>query len=458
MVENTDINVNLKIKKEEDNLKSLRDEFKLIEKRNSFEKRNNIQQQTEIINRLKYESKEKQKQNKLELQHQKKVNNDTKKWIKSLSGFSTTLPLMFGFQTISQQLKSLVQPSLDLVGASQMYQDYLSLKYIDTGISELEKNVELMESLGDSSEYAQEGQNILSASALSQAIELTAQFATMGAAIGRIIPLLGESGGALLGVEVAVDLINGSFKTLEGVQATTFLGLGAATSTYVSGPLSSLAKMLQLDIPSASEIAGQRLTAEFNQGMVSVDKYISKLGEIDPEIISDVYPLLDEDKKKVVDNYIASLKGESPIKIKIITEVEKAQQEEKTRKTVKNVLEGVGYAALAVTPAALSAGVIPGIVTGGIGVVALGLSKINALNPPEYAADNGGVIPGPIGAPMPILAHGGETVLPTHKQDVGGFGNQSIVINISGVSSPNDVQRAIDNSILQLKTEIRRLN
>lgn len=40
----------------------------------------------------------------------------------------------------------------------------------------------------------------------------------------------------------------------------------------------------------------------------------------------------------------------------------------------------------------------PGLTTGG-------------LNP----YDEGGVIPGPVGAPVPILAHAGETVLPTHR-------------------------------------------
>lgn len=42
--------------------------------------------------------------------------------------------------------------------------------------------------------------------------------------------------------------------------------------------------------------------------------------------------------------------------------------------------------------------------------------------------DKGGVVPGPMGAPRLILAHGGETVLPTHKG--GGWGSGDIVIKI----------------------------
>lgn len=33
--------------------------------------------------------------------------------------------------------------------------------------------------------------------------------------------------------------------------------------------------------------------------------------------------------------------------------------------------------------------------------------------------DDGGIVPGPIGAPRVVLAHGGETILPTHKQSIG---------------------------------------
>ena len=38
---------------------------------------------------------------------------------------------------------------------------------------------------------------------------------------------------------------------------------------------------------------------------------------------------------------------------------------------------------------------------------------------PHFA--DGGIIPGPRGAPQLVMAHGGETVLPTHKQDISNF-------------------------------------
>lgn len=53
---------------------------------------------------------------------------------------------------------------------------------------------------------------------------------------------------------------------------------------------------------------------------------------------------------------------------------------------------------------------------------------------------DGGVIPGPTGAPRLIMAHAGETVLPTHRGGMGG-----VVININGslLSTSADIERAV---------------
>ena len=47
--------------------------------------------------------------------------------------------------------------------------------------------------------------------------------------------------------------------------------------------------------------------------------------------------------------------------------------------------------------------------------------------------DSGGVVPGPIGAPRLVLAHGGETILPTHKRNMAelGAGGAGTVVNLS---------------------------
>lgn len=66
--------------------------------------------------------------------------------------------------------------------------------------------------------------------------------------------------------------------------------------------------------------------------------------------------------------------------------------------------------------------------------------------------DTGGIVPGPIGSPQMILAHGGETVLPTHK---GGFGG--ITINITGNTLlDRDAGSVIGNQIVDaLRLQLR---
>jgi hypothetical protein len=64
--------------------------------------------------------------------------------------------------------------------------------------------------------------------------------------------------------------------------------------------------------------------------------------------------------------------------------------------------------------------------------------------------DSGGIIPGPIGAPKLILAHAGETVLPTHKSGSNSFSN-NITVNVNSVNSRQEARRMgdiIGNAIL----------
>lgn len=55
--------------------------------------------------------------------------------------------------------------------------------------------------------------------------------------------------------------------------------------------------------------------------------------------------------------------------------------------------------------------------------------------------DSGGVIPGPIGAPRLVLAHAGETVLPTHRRGGGAVGGPTIVIQGGIIPDPVEAGR-----------------
>lgn len=58
-----------------------------------------------------------------------------------------------------------------------------------------------------------------------------------------------------------------------------------------------------------------------------------------------------------------------------------------------------------------------GSIPGGLGGF---LDSIEAIGIPGF--DAGGVVPGPVGAPRIVMAHGGETILPTHRQPPEAFG------------------------------------
>jgi len=86
----------------------------------------------------------------------------------------------------------------------------------------------------------------------------------------------------------------------------------------------------------------------------------------------------------------------------------------------------------------------------GVGKAASGvLGKI--LNPANIGLDllgkipgfdSGGVIPGPIGAPRLVVAHGGETVLPTPKTGGGGV---NVTMQIYGQTDQQSVMAAVNS-------------
>jgi len=70
----------------------------------------------------------------------------------------------------------------------------------------------------------------------------------------------------------------------------------------------------------------------------------------------------------------------------------------------------------------------------------------------------GGTVPGPIGEPRPIIAHGGETVLPTRNGN-GGMGEVNISQNINvTVSDRREFEAIIRENNIRLTEDIRRLS
>lgn len=69
--------------------------------------------------------------------------------------------------------------------------------------------------------------------------------------------------------------------------------------------------------------------------------------------------------------------------------------------------------------------------------------------------DAGGVVPGRRGAPQLVMAHGGETILPTHRNGAGpGGGTVNVTVN-GVVGAPRDVAMAISEELRRLERERR---
>jgi hypothetical protein len=76
------------------------------------------------------------------------------------------------------------------------------------------------------------------------------------------------------------------------------------------------------------------------------------------------------------------------------------------------------------------------------------------------AFDTGGVVKGPKGSPQWVLAHGGETVLPTHKKPIdqfmpaaaslGGNGGRAVVINVHGsVIAERELEEVVRTALMR---------
>jgi hypothetical protein len=267
--------------------------------------------------------------------------------------------------------------------------------------------------------------------------------------------LVGESIGSLTGVIYGAST---AFLSLSD-DATQLVAImsGFEASTLMGGTDAIAGLMDSLNLLDVSKVVSlsdsQRdLVTDFNNGKISVEEFAKAIENLPPEVVAEMMSELNWNKFQELKDWVKTTDTKT-INIEYIEKYIPDAEKEKKTKENKAII-----AATTLTGATIGTAIAPvvGTVAGGAGGFLAGLGTVAIKN--LLGFDSGGVVPGQIGSPVPILAHGGETVLPTHKEDASGFGNQSIVINISGVSSPQDVQRAIDNSIIQLKTEIRRLN
>lgn len=87
-----------------------------------------------------------------------------------------------------------------------------------------------------------------------------------------------------------------------------------------------------------------------------------------------------------------------------------------------------------------------------------GLPGRNLFAPPKLPGfQHGGIVPGRLGTPVPIIAHAGERIIPTNRAGSGGGVTINQTITVSG-SNAKEFEDIIKRNNLKLTEDIRRLS
>lgn len=171
---------------------------------------------------------------------------------------------------------------------------------------------------------------------------------------------------------------------------------------------------------------------------------------------SEALKIADEDGKRTAEESIALLRDELQL-LAVMADLDPAGYERameaielstgKTREEVELLFESLGLFDGKTFTATVRANITMEEVvnTRGVSSGVRGAASGSPFDPYEFAS--GGVVPGPRGSPQLILAHAGETVLPTHKP---GFTLQSFadggVVGVTG--SPITLQSFADGGVV----------
>lgn len=361
-----------------------------------------------------------------ERKEQDKITKSYEKASEAIGSFSVTLPLLFGFQSISQGMTSVIDPALQLVGATQLYNDFLAIKYLPTALNQLDTILETGDAWMEQSESQREaeGEMVLWVKQMSEAVSYTAQWAQIGAAIGESMPAFGRSIGAIAGSAFGAGTAIAVMSSETGKLNELMLGFEGAVGMGATDAVGGLMDKLGIfsdftSVELSTDVKG--LVDDFNNGSISVKEFAEELSKLPTDVQTKVLLELDRQKFREFKDSLENLDITIPVKVEL-QESTKEATKSKTGSTVK----AVSLAAALTNPITS----IPTIIS--LGKKLLGFA-------------DGGIVPGPIGTPVPAIVHGGERIIPN-----GNTSNNispNITIN-ANVSSSYDVR--------QLAEEIKR--
>jgi hypothetical protein len=357
----------------------------------------------------------------------KKGTADSKKNLKTIadavSSFSVTLPLLFGFQQLSQGIGNLLDPAMQLLGVNQLQQQFLAIKYLPTAKKQLDKVLEMGDAIDNTSDDQRgaEGEMLLLVKQMSDVISYASQMAMSFAAIGEAFPLIGRSAGAALG---AATGLAAAFLTLgsdEGQVISYFEGMDAAVAL------------------TATDLAGNMMNA--------LDKFRPQIVDTKEEVDQLVQQL-----DKVSGDYIAKISVDLYLNNPQLWEYLQREAEKAGKGQYLPTPATVATKAAETTPIVAHAAtpplkelnkeieskggkiIKPQTITKSVKDWLFNLIKWSPTpNPLMFAS--GGIVPGSSNQAVPIIAHGGETILPAGQ-------GINIVFNINAtISNDYDVRK-----------------
>lgn len=385
---------------------------------------------------------------KAERKEQQKLNKEMKDASKAISAFSVTLPLLFGFQSVSTGISSLIDPAMNLLGVTDLYNQFLALKYLPTAEEQLENVLATGEAWLDESESQRkaEGDMLLFTKQIADSIAYMAEWANIGGAIGRIVPVLGESIGTGLGVAFAGLNVAMVAADVSGSRIVSqFSGMQSA-SMLLAGE--GLAK-LKGAIDTAFGLNSQQNVIDTKEEVDELVRVWDQLSETERKTLMVQLEISNPELFDYLKEQVQAKGGEVPTvspaeRTQILTKggeptlpasVVKAQQ---LQAKAQIGMVGALPAIASVVPEAKST--IGNVLKAGLGLLGF-----------QY----GGIVPGTPSTPVPIMAHGGETVIPANKSS---GNNISInpVYNIN-VSDPRELERMFRENNYNLVEEVKRL-
>jgi len=384
---------------------------------------------------------------------------------KALGSFSVTLPLLFGFQQIGQAMKSLVDPAMELVGVTELYNEFLALKYLPTALEQLDNVIALGEEWGNQSEEQRkmEGDMILFTNRMAELVSYTAQLSTMFAAIGEALPtidltpfgigieLTGRSAGAAFGAVLGLtsgiwalgDQTANTVVTMSGMEAAVGVRLTDALSRFLTTAKDSFGITQKEVVDTQEEVDELKKKIDDLPAEKTIEITIDVKNK---DVLDQISKLIGGAEKKTMEGVITAGAGRMPSKNEIILKPGEATPEALAgyaRKGLDVYVPEVGIVSKA-PPKAKS-----NILSAG-----LGSSVIGKLLGGLLGFENGGVVPGPIGTPTPIIAHGGERVIP-----VGGSSGREITMNVTynvTVSDKREFESMLRENNIKLTEDVRR--